>query len=96
MCVDFAQCVRYNRGMTAHQTILQTTDEVIDALGGNAGFARIAGTTPNAVRNFRTKLRGYFPNDIEMYLRVSKELKRLRLSMSLSLWGNPSSQRRSA
>jgi hypothetical protein len=82
--------------MTTHQTILQTTDDVIDALGGNVSFARIVGTTPNAVRNWRTKLRGCFPNDVEMYIRVSKELRRRRLSMSLALWGSPQSQRRSA
>jgi hypothetical protein len=82
--------------MTTHQTILQTTDEVIDALGGNERFARIVGTTSNAVRNWRTNLRGYFPNDVEMYLKVTKELRRQKLSMSLGLWGNPSSQRRSA
>lgn len=82
--------------MTTHQTILQTTDEVIDALGGNERFAEIVGTTPNAVRNWRINLRGSFPNDVGMYLRVTKELKRRKLSMSLALWGNPQYQRRSA
>lgn len=89
--------------MTTQQTILDTTDAIIDAIGGsddparnNERFAEIAQTTPNAVRNYRTAIRGHFPNDVEMYLRVSKELKRKGLSMSLALWGNPQSQRRTA
>ena len=83
--LDDARFVHYNRGMTTYQTALTTTDEVIDALGGNAKVAEIVSGTPNAVRNWRTRLRGKFP--AETYVALSQALKHKRLSAPSDLWG---------
>ena len=80
--------------MTTPQTILLTTDDVIDALGGNEAVAKIVGTTPNAVRNWRGRLRGKFPTDTYEAFRLS--LKREGLKAPLALWGMKEPVRRRA
>jgi len=64
---------------------LQTTDDVIDALGGTKAVAEIVSRRPQAVSNWREKVRGRFPP--ETYLILTAALKRRRLSAPSSLWG---------
>lgn len=85
MPLDDARFVHYNLGMTTSQTTLVTTDDVIDALGGNAEVAQIVSGTPNAVRNWRGRVRGKFP--AETYVAMSAALRRKELIASGRLWG---------
>ena len=80
--------------MTKTQTVLLTTDDVIDKLGGNDKVAEIVGTTPNAVRNWRTKLRGRFPRTTVIALQEA--LQHNHMAAPLSLWGMKDPVRRSA
>lgn len=73
---------------------LDTPGAVIDALGGTNAVALLTGRAKSAVSMW--KARGRFPNDVELYTLLTKELKRKKLTTPLALWGNQQSQRRSA
>lgn len=73
---------------------LNTTDDVIDALGGTTEVAKLARRSQQAVSNWRSRLRGKFP--AETYLILTQALKQKKLSAPLALWGIEEPQRRSA
>ena len=65
--------------------ILDTPDAVIDALGGTGATTKLTNRkNPTVVSNWRK--RG-IPRDVETYLAVTIELKRLGFKASPSVWG---------
>jgi len=65
--------------------ILSTTDDVIDALGGNAKCARRIGYEPKTVSAWRGWFRGRFP--AETYVVLQRELATIGKTAPASLWG---------
>jgi len=64
---------------------LPTTDDVIDALGGNAECARRIGYEPKTVSAWRGWYRGRFP--AETYVVMQRELAAMGKTAPASLWG---------
>lgn len=62
--------------------MLNSTDEVIDALGGTSKVANLAGVIPQAVSNWRAA--GSFPPDTYVLLKAA--LKKNGKSAPDSLW----------
>jgi DNA-binding transcriptional regulator YdaS (Cro superfamily) len=69
----------------APKKVLRSTDDVIDALGGNKGVAQILGVHPAAVSAYRTWYRAKFPP--KHYEVMKRELTRRELAAPASLWG---------
>lgn len=63
---------------------LRTTDEVIDALGGNGAVSALTARGATAVSNWRSKARGKFPP--ETYLVIQQALAEKGLSAPPALW----------
>jgi hypothetical protein len=63
---------------------LSTTDEVIDALGGNAECARRIGYAAKTVSAWRAWLRGRFP--AETYVVLQDELRKAGKTAPATLW----------
>lgn len=61
---------------------IETTGEVIDALGGNAAAAKLFGVPYNSITNWRSA--NQFPTDT--YLMIQKELKLRKLTAADALW----------
>jgi hypothetical protein len=61
---------------------LQTTSEVIDALGGTAEVAKLTGRSMQAVSNWRG--RGFFTASV--YLTITEALARKSMSANPALW----------
>jgi hypothetical protein len=73
--------------------LLKTTDEVIDALGGNVAVSKLTHrTSDQAASNWRQSARNRFPR--ETYLIISNALLKLGHHAPASLWGfeEPASQ----
>lgn len=68
---------------TPEGMILETVDEVIDAVGGTADAAKIAGVKPPGVSNWRA--RGRIPADKSMIF--AEALRPLGKSASPSVFG---------
>ena len=64
---------------------LNTTDDVIDALGGTSAVARLLGVSPPVVHNWRGRVRGRFP--AETYVVLTAALKDIGTSAPDRLWG---------
>jgi hypothetical protein len=73
--------VNYNRCMST----LSTITAVIDALGGTVAAAKLTGRKKSAVSMW--KARDRFPDEVELYLLITKELKRNGHTVSRTLWG---------
>ncbi len=65
--------------------LLQTTDAVIDLLGGNGPTGEIVGAKPKTVSNWREAARGRFPADT--FLALNRALARRGRAASPRLWG---------
>ena len=65
--------------------MLSTTDEVIDALGGNAKVGALLGVSGDAVSTYREWYRGKFP--ARTYVILQKALAEAEKSAPGSLWG---------
>lgn len=63
--------------------ILETTEDVIVALGGNAPVAEITASKPNAVSNWRSFKT--FPSNT--YVALTAALQAIGKSAPASLWG---------
>jgi hypothetical protein len=63
-------------------TSIETTSEIIDALGGNASVARLTSSTAKAVSNWRGF--GKFPSNT--FLIIKAELMRHGMSAPDHLW----------
>ena len=66
-------------------TQLDTTDAVIDALGGTKAVSEIVSRAPQSVSNWRNAVRGKFPSST--YLVLLDALKQKNLAAPTSLWG---------
>jgi hypothetical protein len=64
---------------------LETTDDVIDALGGNAAVARLTDRDPGVVWNWRSAYRGSFP--ASTFLVLQGALRSINRTAPPSLWG---------
>lgn len=75
---------------------LQTTDDVIKALGGREAVAALVGRDKHSTLNWRSDGRGKFPSDT--FLVMTKALEKKGLSAPPSLWGqiDPTRERASA
>ncbi len=73
---------------------LFSTDEVIDALGGTSAVGRLLSRRPQAVHNWRGRMRGKFPP--ETFLILMEELRRNGYSAPSALWGLQPPRRRTA
>lgn len=61
---------------------LKTAEAVVETLGGDERVAKMVGTTPKAVGNWRNF--GWFPADT--YYAMQRALKRRRCSAGPELW----------
>lgn len=76
-------------------TSIETTTEIIDALGGNLAVARLTSSTAKAVSNWRGS--GKFPSNT--FLIIKAELMRSGMSAPDHLWSMrepPAVRKRSA
>lgn len=63
--------------------ILDTTEQVIDALGGNQPVAELTLSKPNAVSNWR----GFKTFPSNTYVAITEALRERGLAAPASLWG---------
>lgn len=63
--------------------ILETTEEVIKALGGNGPVAEITSSKPNAVSNWR----GFKTFPANTYVSMTSALEAIGKTAPASLWG---------
>jgi hypothetical protein len=64
---------------------IASTDEAIDALGGNTDVGKIVGVSHKAVSNWRRWNRGRFP--AETYLALNAALAKIGRTAEPRLWG---------